>query len=165
MENLSCTAGLGFRIGDGVADSVIKLQGTAAAINAALNGLVYTPAFAYNGVATLTLTTADSTFVPLRFGPHSPDVLYNPPTPDYGPAMQKLEQTMVPQGVMDPTLGLYSPTDGAKGAPLTNTFSSGMADIVAGRRPIGDVQQVINEWKAGGGDQIRAEYEAALAAA
>src|SRR6185437_3052993 len=26
---------------------------------------------------------ADSTFVPIRFGPHSYDVLYNPGTPDY----------------------------------------------------------------------------------
>lgn len=108
---------------------------------------------------------ADSTFVPIRFGPHSPDVLYNPPTPDYGPEMQKLEQRMVPLGVMDPTLGLYSPTDGAKGAPLNATFSAGMTDIVAGRRPIEQVQQVINEWKSGGGDQIRSEYEQALAAA
>jgi putative aldouronate transport system substrate-binding protein len=108
---------------------------------------------------------ADSTFVPLRFGPHSPDTLYNPPTPDYGPEMQKLEQRMVPLGVMDPTLGLYAPTDGAKGAPLNATFSAGMTDIVAGRRPVDQIQQVINEWKSGGGDQIRTEYEQALAAA
>jgi putative aldouronate transport system substrate-binding protein len=99
---------------------------------------------------------ADSTFVPIRFGPHSPDVLYNPPTPDYGPAMQKLEQVMVPEGIMDPTLGLYSPTDGARGAPLNASFSSGMSDIVA--------DQVIKDWVAGGGDQMRAEYEQALAA-
>jgi putative aldouronate transport system substrate-binding protein len=108
---------------------------------------------------------ADSTFVPLRFGPHSPDVLYNPPTPDYGPAMQKLEQTMVPLGVMDPTLGLYSPTDGAKGAPLNNAFGGVMTDIVAGRRPLTDVDQAIKDWQSNGGDQIRAEYEQGLAAA
>jgi putative aldouronate transport system substrate-binding protein len=108
---------------------------------------------------------ADSTFVPLRFGPHSPDVLYNPPTPDYGPAMQKLEQTMVPLGVMDPTLGLYSPTDGAKGAPLNNALGGVMTDIVAGRRPLTDVDQAIKDWQSNGGDQIRAEYEQGLAAA
>ena len=108
---------------------------------------------------------ADSTFVPIRFGPHSPDTLYNPPTPDYGPEMQKLEQRMVPLGVMDPTLGLYAPTDGAKGAPLNATFSAAMTDIVAGRRPVDQIQQVINDWKSGGGDQIRTEYEQALTAA
>ena len=58
---------------------------------------------------------ADSTFVPIRFGPHSPDMLYNPATPDYGPTMQKLEQTMIPLGIMDATVGIYSPTDGAQG--------------------------------------------------
>jgi putative aldouronate transport system substrate-binding protein len=107
---------------------------------------------------------ADSTFVPIRFGPHSPDVLYNPPTPDYGPAMQKLEQTMIPLGSMDPTLGLYSPTDGAKGAPLNAAFSSAMADVVAGRRPLTDVDQIVKDWASNGGDQMRAEYEQGLAA-
>lgn len=108
---------------------------------------------------------ADSTFVPLRFGPHSPDVLYNPPTPDYGPAMQKLEQVMVPEGVMDPTLGLYSPTDGSKGAPLNATFSSAVVDIIAARRPVSDLDQVVKDWVTSGGDQIRAEYEQGLASA
>ena len=108
---------------------------------------------------------ADSTFVPIRFGPHSPDVLYNPSTPEYGPAMQKLEQVMVPPGIMDPTLGLYSPTDGAKGAPLNNAFSGVMTDIVAGRRPLADVDQAIKDWQSNGGDQMRSEYEQGLAAA
>ena len=40
-----------------------------------------------------------------------------------------------------------------------------MADIVAGRRPIGDVDQVIKDWATNGGDQMRAEYEQALAQA
>jgi putative aldouronate transport system substrate-binding protein len=106
---------------------------------------------------------ADSTFVPLRFGPHSPDVLYNPPTPDYGPVMQKLEQVIIPEGIMDPTLGIYSPTEGSRGAPLNSTFQSGVVDIIAGRRPIGDLDQVIKEWQSGGGDQIRSEYEQGLA--
>jgi len=108
---------------------------------------------------------ADSTFVPMRFGPHSPDVLYNPATPDYGPEMQKLEQTIVPTGIMDATVGVYSPTDGAKGAPLGATFSSAMTDIVAGRRPLTDLDQVIKDWQTAGGDQMRAEYEQGLAAA
>ena len=47
--------------------------------------------------------------------------------------MQKLEQTMIPLGSMDPTMGLYSPTDGARSAPLNAAFSAGMADVVAGR--------------------------------
>jgi putative aldouronate transport system substrate-binding protein len=66
---------------------------------------------------------------------------------------------------MDPTLGLYSPTDGAKGAPLNATFGSGVVDVIAGRRPISDLDQIIKEWQAGGGDQMRSEYEQGLAAA
>ena len=108
---------------------------------------------------------ADSTFVPLRFGPHSPDMLYNPATPDYGPTMQKLEQSMIPLGIMDATVGIYSSTDGAKGAPLNSTFGSAMGDIVAGRRPVADMDRIIAEWRSNGGDQMRSEYEQGIAAA
>ncbi len=107
---------------------------------------------------------ADSTFVPIRFGPHSPDQLYNPATPDYGPTMQKHEQDVIPTGILDATIGAYSATDGAKSAPLDKTFFSGMVDIVAGRRPVSDVDQLVKEWVAAGGDTIRKEYEQGLAA-
>ena len=79
--------------------------------------------------------------------------------------MQKLEQVMVPEGILDPTNGLYSPTDGSKGAPLNATFGSGVADIIASRRPIGDLDQIVKDWATGGGNQIRSEYEQGLAAA
>jgi putative aldouronate transport system substrate-binding protein len=79
--------------------------------------------------------------------------------------MQKLEQTMIPLGIMDASVGIYSPTDGAKGAPLNSTFGSAMGDIVAGRRPTSEMDRIIGEWRAGGGDQIRSEYEQGIAAA
>jgi putative aldouronate transport system substrate-binding protein len=109
---------------------------------------------------------ADATYTwgPMRFGAHSPDVLYNAPTPDYGPTMQANEQVMVPEGISDPTIGVYSPTDGTKGVVLNNNFGSAVVDIIAGRRPIGDLDQVVKDWASGGGDQIRAEYEQGMAA-
>ena len=79
--------------------------------------------------------------------------------------MQKLEQVMVPEGVIDPTLGVYSPTQGSKGAPMDATFSAGMTDIIAGRRPLSDFDQVLKDWVSGGGDQIRNEYAQGIAAA
>lgn len=57
---LSGTAGLTFVTGDGTADATITVRGTAAAINAALNGMSYLPASDYNGADTLTLTAKDS---------------------------------------------------------------------------------------------------------
>jgi len=35
---------------------------------------------------------------------------------------------------------------------------------VAGRRPTSDYDQVVSEWRGGGGDQIRTELEQAIAA-
>jgi hypothetical protein len=36
---------------------------------------------------------------------------------------------------------------------------------VAGRRPTADFDQLVTDWRNGGGDQIRHEYEQALTAA
>ncbi|MEX2138898.1 MAG: tandem-95 repeat protein [Pirellulales bacterium] len=56
---LSQTTGLSFTAGDGTADAVMTFTGTAADINAALNGLVFAPAANYNGAASLQITTND----------------------------------------------------------------------------------------------------------
>ena len=53
------TTGLTFIAGDGNADSTVTFQGTVAAINAALNGLQYTPNANYNGSDTLQIITSD----------------------------------------------------------------------------------------------------------
>lgn len=57
---LSRTTGLTFITGDGSADATMTLRGLAADINAALNGLTYTPVDDFNGTDTLTLTTKDA---------------------------------------------------------------------------------------------------------
>jgi trimeric autotransporter adhesin len=62
---LAGTAGLTFSAGDGSADATMTVRGTAASINAALDGLVFAPSANFNGTATLTLVTRDSTLVAL----------------------------------------------------------------------------------------------------
>ena len=56
---LSQTTGLTFDAGDGTADATISFSGTIANINAALDGLLYTPTVSYNGADTLTVSTDD----------------------------------------------------------------------------------------------------------
>ncbi len=56
---LASNAGLSFGSGDGTADAAMVFSGTVAAVNAALDGLVYTPTTNVNGAATLTLSTND----------------------------------------------------------------------------------------------------------
>jgi putative aldouronate transport system substrate-binding protein len=108
---------------------------------------------------------ADSTFLAIRFGPHSYDPLYNPGTPDYGPAMQKDETQMLPFGINDLSVGAYSNTDGQKGIALNKAFHAVMTDIVAGRKQMIDFDQTLKDWQNNGGDDIRKEYESSLSAA
>src|SRR5205823_3165438 len=56
---LNGVAGLTFETGDGTGDAVMSFQGTIPAINAALNGLTFTPAADFNGSASLTVRTDD----------------------------------------------------------------------------------------------------------
>jgi hypothetical protein len=56
---LASTTGLTFLAGDGVNDVTMTFQGTIAAINAALDGLTYTPSKGYVGTDSLTITTND----------------------------------------------------------------------------------------------------------
>jgi VCBS repeat-containing protein len=56
---LSGTAGLAFSTGDGTADATMTFTGTIAAINTALDGLVYDPVDTFEGDVTLAITTND----------------------------------------------------------------------------------------------------------
>ena len=56
---LATTTGLTFSTGDGSADATLVFTGSAAAINAALDGMSFTPTGGYNGNATITVTTSD----------------------------------------------------------------------------------------------------------
>ncbi|WP_407309719.1 Ig-like domain-containing protein [Pseudomonas sp. nanlin1] len=56
---LAQTSGLTFTSGDGVADTSMVVRGTAAAINAALNGLAFIPVADYNGSAVISVQASD----------------------------------------------------------------------------------------------------------
>src|SRR6185436_16139297 len=59
--SLGSLAGLSFTSGDGSGDATMTFSGTVADINAALDGLGYSPAADYNGPATLTISSYDGT--------------------------------------------------------------------------------------------------------
>ncbi|MGZ9098239.1 MAG: beta strand repeat-containing protein, partial [Brevundimonas sp.] len=60
LLTLSGTAGLSFSVGDGANDATMTFTGTAAAINTALDGLIYRGDLNYSGGDTLTVTTNDN---------------------------------------------------------------------------------------------------------
>lgn len=56
---LSSTAGLTFTVGDGVSDNPMTFTGTLAAINAALDGLLFTPTQDFSGATSIEVVTDD----------------------------------------------------------------------------------------------------------
>ncbi len=69
---LAGTTGLTFVSGDGTTDSSMTFRGTAASINTALNGLTYNSASNFNGAATLTVATEDSSLLSLNLDASMP---------------------------------------------------------------------------------------------
>jgi putative aldouronate transport system substrate-binding protein len=49
------------------------------------------------------------------------------------------------------------------GTVLSQTFYDAVSDIIFGRRPFSDCESVVADWRSSGGDQICAEYHAAIA--
>jgi hypothetical protein len=56
---LSGLTGLAFTAGDGTADATMTFSGTKAAVNAALDGLSYSPTAGYTGAASISITASD----------------------------------------------------------------------------------------------------------
>ena len=108
--------------------------------------------------------TNNAAYVPWRYLSQYPYVEYQADLPNYSATMFDAETVQVAAGVLDPTLGYYSPTNFAKGRLAEMNFRQGAVDIVVGRRPMSDYDQIVSEWRNGGGDQSRKEYLDAFAA-
>jgi putative aldouronate transport system substrate-binding protein len=107
---------------------------------------------------------ADAT-VPFHYLTRGPAAFYWPQTPQNTPIMHDVQNAIYPYLSIDPTIGYYSPTNAAKLTGLTRDLSDRLNDIVVGRQPFEALDQAIKQWRDGGGDQIRAEFEQAMAAA
>lgn len=90
-----------------------------------------------------------------------PEVRYNATTPDSTRYAYEGEKALIPLGISDPTVGLYSETYVDKSAVLTTNFLDGISDIMAGRRQMSDYGQLVSEWRSAGGNQMRTEYQKA----
>lgn len=65
--------------------------------------------------------------------------------------------------ITDPTIGLFSNTNATRGATLTQAVVDGTNNIIFGRSPVSSLDQLVKDWRANGGDTIRAELEEELA--
>jgi putative aldouronate transport system substrate-binding protein len=94
-----------------------------------------------------------------------PPALYLANHPEYAQVMQAAEQQLLPVAQIDPTSALYSETAAVKGRMLRQMVSDGVGEVVLGRAPVSSIDQLVTNWRAQGGDQVRAEFEQAIAAA
>jgi hypothetical protein len=78
--------------------------------------------------------------------------------------MADAEKALMPVAVSNPAFGQVSATNFSKGFNLTQTVQDGLNDIVIGRRPFGDYDQLLKDWQNNGGHQVRKEYMESIAA-
>ena len=88
---------------------------------------------------------------------------FTPGQEAYAKAVYQSQKQLVPIGVSNPTIGLYSPTNATHGSTLNTNFNDGVSSIIAGREPMSYWRTVVQEWRSHGGNQIRREYEQAYA--
>jgi putative aldouronate transport system substrate-binding protein len=91
-------------------------------------------------------------------------VLYSAADPTFAKRIQDYQKILAPISVEDATLGLFSPTQASTGVQMIQPFGDGITDIVAGRRPVSDLDQLLSAWRSAGGDKVKAEFQAAYAA-
>jgi putative aldouronate transport system substrate-binding protein len=105
------------------------------------------------------------TVVPWKNISGPPDYLFSSSSAEYVPVTYAAQKEHFAQTVPNPTVGLYSSTDGSKGITLKNTFVDRMNEILFGKQPVSAFDDIVKEWRTNGGDTIRAEYEKAFQAA
>jgi putative aldouronate transport system substrate-binding protein len=90
---------------------------------------------------------------------------FDPLGPDYVQHVVSMLKQYEAVGVQDATVGFYSEAAGRQGLIATQRFGDGVTDIVAGRRPLTDLDPLLSDWRANGGDPVRQEYQDAMSAA
>jgi len=105
---------------------------------------------------------AEST-VPFHYLTRGPAAWFWPQTPQNTPGMHDTLKAIAPYLTLNPTDGYYSETNASKLPGLTRDLVDKLNDIVLSRQPISAFDQAVKDWRDGGGDQIRREFEQAIA--
>jgi putative aldouronate transport system substrate-binding protein len=106
----------------------------------------------------------NANYVPWKYTIQHPFVFFSSDIPNYAKVMSDAEKEVMPVAVSDPTFGQVSVTNFTKGFTLTQAIQDGITDIVVGRRPMSDYDQLVKDWQTNGGETIRKEYAESIAA-
>jgi len=94
---------------------------------------------------------------------NAPPFYYSPADPAAPQIYQGYEKLLAPLGVEDASIGTFSQTFASKGTILLDGVGGGAQDIIAGRRPVGDWEQLVKDWQSNGGNTIKDELAASYA--
>jgi putative aldouronate transport system substrate-binding protein len=117
------------------------------------------------GNPVLTTQGKADTTIPWQYITQPPAALYFPTSAEYPQVMQDAEKAMLPFAQIDPTSTVYSPTYAAKNTVLQQMIYTQIGEVVLGRADISTFDQLVRDWKSQGGDQMRDEFQKAIAAA
>lgn len=117
-----------------------------------------------DGSPTLTATGKTETKLPLQYIVDAPTVL-GPGSQEIVQRQREYQDRVVPKLVVSPSVGLYSDADTSTGAKLRKLVQDAQIAILQGRKDISSWDDTVKEWRTGGGDTIRGEYEKAFEAA
>jgi putative aldouronate transport system substrate-binding protein len=115
-----------------------------------------------NGNPVLTDQGKNDTVVPWKNIGGPPEYLFSSTSSEFVPYTYQAQKEHFAVTVPNPIAGLYSPTDSSKGIVLRTAFLDKLSDILFGRAPLSGYDDMVNDWRANGGDTIRSEYERAF---
>lgn len=95
----------------------------------------------------------------------SENFFFYPGMPGEAEAAQKFNERMASVAIRNPVQGVFSEAQGQNGAALGQFVADSYTEFVTGRQSLDAFDSFVQEWRSRAGDQIRAEYEAALRAA
>ncbi|MFF7578775.1 hypothetical protein OG963_12890 [Streptomyces sp. NBC_01707] len=106
---------------------------------------------------------AVTTAMPLAFLANTPEYIYLPGKSELASKIHGWQEELLKLGKANPTSGHFSDTSTKRSASIGTAVSDTVLDVVAGRKPVSAFQDQVKKWRSGGGDQMRAEYEASIA--
>jgi putative aldouronate transport system substrate-binding protein len=91
-----------------------------------------------------------------------PQTIYDPKYPEFVRVVHQMQEQLVPLGIPNARVGLYSDAQTEKRASLTILLNDRLKAIISGRAPMSDYDVLVQDWKTQGGDQIRSELQSAF---
>ena len=109
-----------------------------------------------------------SQYVPWQYMSDRPYATYYAGIPNYAKHVNEVEKVLVDPkiAVADVTLGFYSPTGASSaGKQGEQAWQDGINNIMLGRDPMSNYDDLLKSWQSTVGNQIKKEYNDAIAAA